>query len=358
MSILLYPLSLIYGLVMWIRNRLFDFGFLPSQEFPIPIINVGNITVGGTGKTPHVEYLINFLRTNYKICVVSRGYKRSTTGIYEVKRDSSFLEVGDEPKQIKQKYPDVCVIVSESRVKAIKKILSGQIGNQPDVIILDDAYQHRWVKPGFSILLIDFHRPIYDDSLLPYGRLRESEAEKMRADMVIVTKTPKKVNPIDRRIVSKNLSLYPHQTLLYSAIQYGNLKAVFPEIGLLTFDFCKKNKFTAVLVTGIANPVPLKEFLGDIFVEVEHVKFPDHHNFTSRDLHRILSVYDKIESSNKIVVTTEKDAVRLQELMIDEKITQLPIFYVPVEVHFLDDTQEVFEKKIVSYISKDRRKFE
>lgn len=358
MSILLYPLSLVYGLVMWIRNRLFDFGFLQSEEFPIPIISVGNITVGGTGKTPHVEYLINLLRDKYKICVVSRGYKRYTSGIYEVKNDSSFLAVGDEPKQIKQKFPDVCVIVSESRAKAINKILSGQIGNQPDVIILDDAYQHRWVKPGFSILLIDFHRPIYEDSLLPYGMLREAESEKMRADMVIVTKTPKKVNPIDRRIISKNLNLYPHQTLLYSTFQYGNPKAVFPEIGSLTFDLCRKNKFSAILVTGIANPVPLREFLGDIFVEVEHLKFPDHHSFTTRDLQRIFSAFEKIESSNKIILTTEKDAVRLQELMMEEKATGLPMFYVPIEVHFLDDAKEVFEKKIVSYIIKDRRKFE
>ena len=355
MKILLLPFALIYGLIVWIRNRMFDHGFLKTNEFNIPIISVGNITVGGTGKTPHVEYLVRLLIKTHKITVLSRGYKRTQKGIIEATETSTGSQIGDEPKQIKQKFPDAAVVVSANRVKAINKIIAGTLGNTPDVIILDDAFQHRYVQPGLSILLMDFNRPIYDDHILPYGKLRESASEQCRANIVIVTKTPPNIKPIDRRIIWKNLNLYPFQTLLFSYLEYGELTPLFPSLKTISLKKCQENNFSILLLTGIANPAPLKEHLNNYCTDISELQYPDHHRYNTKDINKLTNIFSKINADNKIIITTEKDAVRLRDVnQLPESM--LPIYYIPIEIGFIDDNEKEFDKKITSYIHTNRKK--
>jgi tetraacyldisaccharide 4'-kinase len=354
MRAFLFPFAILYGFIVWIRNRMFDYGMLQSHDYRIPIIGVGNITVGGTGKTPHVEYLIRLLNKTHSVAVISRGYKRETSGIIEASEQSTGKQIGDEPKQIKQKFPEASVIVSASRVKAINKIIAGQIGNNPDVVILDDAFQHRHVKPGLSILLIDYNRPIYEDNMLPYGNLRESAAEKNRADIVIVTKSPIDLKPIERRIISKNLNLYPYQILLFSYLHYGELAPLYNAIGDITLEECKLNNFSVLLLTGIANPAPLKNHIANYCSDVLELQYPDHFRYGEKDIIKIKSVYDKMEAQNKIIITTEKDAVRLKDVKnMEDKM--LPLFYIPIEIAFLDNSAEEFDKKIKSFVHTNRK---
>jgi len=354
-KILLFPFAVIYGFIVWFRNRMFDHGFLKSKEFNIPIISVGNITVGGTGKTPHVEYLVKLLYNTHKISVLSRGYKRTEKGIIEATEASTGYQIGDEPKQIKQKFPDASVIVSGNRVKAINKIIAGKIGNTPDVIILDDAFQHRYVQPGLSILLMDFNRPIYDDHIMPYGRLRESASEQSRANIVIITKAPATIKPIERRIIYKNLNLYPYQTLLFSYLKYGELIPLLPELKKITLNICKENDFAVLLLTGIANPAPLKEYLENYCSQIFELQYPDHYRYAPKDLVKITNQFSNIEADNKIIITTEKDAVRLRDVdNIEENM--LPIYYIPIEIGFIDDKEHEFDKKVTSYIYTNRKK--
>ena len=210
---LLLPLSALYGVVVWFRNKLFDWSILPSEEFSVPVICVGNITAGGTGKTPHVEYLIELLKKDYKVAVLSRGYKRKTSGFVLADTQSTVKTIGDEPLQIFKKFPDIIVAVDGNRRRGIKKLLNIPEEKRPEIILLDDAFQHRYVKPFLSILLIDSNRLIYEDTLLPAGRLRESRAGKDRANMVVVTKCSPELKPIDFRLISKHLDLYPYQDL-------------------------------------------------------------------------------------------------------------------------------------------------
>ncbi len=352
MRILLLPFSIIYGLITWFRNRMFDHGIIQSKDYKIPIIGVGNITVGGTGKTPHVEYLIKLLYKNHRVAVLSRGYKRQTRGIVEATVNSTISEIGDEPKQIKQKFPEISVIVSANRRKAINKIILGQIGNNPDVIILDDSYQHRYVKTGTNILLIDYNRPIYEDNLLPYGMLRESAAERSRANIVVVTKTPIDLKPIERRIIYKNLNLYPYQTLLFSSLRYGNLTPLWGQPDKVPDDFNLQN-FTVLLVTGIANPAPLRKHIEQHCLNIVDMRYPDHYKYSDKDLNKINSVFEKINSINKIIITTEKDSVRLKDLKSLHDCT-LPFFYIPIEIVFLDSMSEEIDRKIISYVKANR----
>ncbi len=234
LSFLLYPFSLLYGLVTFIRNLLYDYNIIKSFEFPIPIISVGNITVGGTGKTPHVEYLVKLLKDEFNVAVLSRGYKRRTRHFILAGTDSGVEDIGDEPVQIKQKFPDVHVAVDRKRVNGVQQLMT-KIPDL-DVILLDDAYQHRRIKPGLSILLIDFNRPISKDRLLPVGRLREKAYEKRRANIILITKCPDRMKPIERRLIVKESSLYAFQHLYFTRLEYREPVPVFidasPEISL------------------------------------------------------------------------------------------------------------------------------
>lgn len=351
---LLLPFAFIYGLIVWIRNRMFDTNVLPSKEFNLPIISVGNITVGGTGKTPHVEYLLKLLHQEKKVAVLSRGYKRKSSGFLVAGIDTSSVKIGDEPRQIKRKFPEVAVAVDGNRVHGINKLLSGAASFDPDVIVLDDAFQHRYVKPGLSILLVDYNRPLEKDYMLPYGRLRESVSEKKRANIIIVTKAPPELKPIERRIISTDMKLFPYQNLFFTYLKYGALKPVFFENAELSTKKTDDTKLDVLLVTGIANPIPLKEYIESKYNRVEHLKFPDHHSFTAKDLSKIDKVFNAMASDNTIIITTEKDAVRMSDNKIFEPLASI-LYYVPIEVEFLDNDHEVFNKRVASFISNSKK---
>ena len=219
----LYPVSLLYGTGVWLRNKLFDWNILKERSFPLPVISVGNITVGGTGKTPHTEYLIRLLSKEYQVSVLSRGYKRKSKGFILSTTHSTVSEIGDEPYQMKQKYPHVHVAVDANRCNGIEQLCSHNITPETDVILLDDAFQHRYVKPGMNILLVNYHRLICNDMLLPAGKLRENPNGKHRAKIVIVTKCPKNITPIDLRVLTKQMELFPYQYLFFTTFEYGKL---------------------------------------------------------------------------------------------------------------------------------------
>lgn len=344
----LWPLSVLYGLGVSVRNRLFNLGILETHEFNIPIICVGNITVGGTGKTPHTEALINVLKNDYRVACLSRGYKRKTSGFVLATEQSTASEIGDEPMQIKNKFPDITVAVDANRARGIKKLM--QLPDKPDIIILDDGFQHRYVKADINILLIDYNRPIYEDNLLPLGRLREKQSAKDRANYVIVTKCPANISPIEKRIISKHLNLMAYQQLLFTTMKYGNITPLDTSNGR-----CSITPDCAILcVTGIAQPAPYIEHLKKSTNQIHHVSFPDHHNYRETDIQRITQEYDKIDNPNKYIFTTEKDAVRLALCNIPDEIRQR-IYYVPIEPAFLTPQDQLI-KNIYNYVRQDKRK--
>lgn len=341
------PLSVLYGLGVDIRNRLFNLGILETHEFDVPIICVGNITVGGTGKTPHTEALINVLKNDYRVACLSRGYKRKTSGFVLANENSTANDIGDEPMQIKTKFPDITVAVDADRVRGIKKLM--QLTEKPEVIVLDDGFQHRYVKADINIMLVDYNRPIYEDHLLPLGRLRESQKAKDRANYIIVTKCPPNISPIEKRIISKHLNLRAYQQLLFTTMKYGD---ILPLDGSGHCPITPKGSI--LCVTGIAQPAPYVEHLKKYSEQIKHIAFPDHHNYSDPDVQRILQEYSQINNPNKCIFTTEKDVVRLKLCNIPEDIRQ-QIFYIPIEPEFLTPKDQLI-KNIYDYVRQDKRK--
>lgn len=252
----LYPVSWLYGAGVWIRNRLFDWGIYKEKSFDIPVISVGNITVGGTGKTPHTEYLIKLLKPNYKVAVLSRGYKRKSKGFVLAQPNTPVNIIGDEPFQMKQKFPDIYMAVDRDRCHGIEELCNGYTAPGTEVVILDDAFQHRYVKPGMNILLVDYHRPICEDALLPAGRMREPEKGKNRAHIVIITKCPKDITPMDVRVLRKQMGLYPYQQLYFTTLNYGKLYPITRQGKEYPIANIHKDAHI-LLVTGIASPAKL-----------------------------------------------------------------------------------------------------
>ena len=347
----LLPLSWLYGIGVNFRNRMFDKKILKQRKFNIPIICVGNLTVGGTGKTPHIEYLVRLLSPKFKVAVLSRGYKRKSKGFKIVETDSKAQDVGDEPLQIKQKFPDILVIVDKNRVKAIEKILSFDKEKQPDVILLDDGFQHRYVLPSMSILLVDSNRPVFEDKLLPAGMLREPLKSLDRASIVMVTKCQPDMHPIDFRIYSNGLDLFPYQDLYFTSFVYDNLKPVFPELNLDSLPLDELRKKHIFLVTGIASPGPLVRKLEYKTYNLYTKFFPDHHNFTKDDIRSISEFADSIKDNNKIILTTEKDAVRFLTLSYLPDDIKNMLYYIPVNVAFINNEEKKsFNNKIINHV--------
>jgi tetraacyldisaccharide 4'-kinase len=330
---------------------LFDYHILESIQFNIPIISVGNITVGGTGKTPHVEYLIKILKDHNKLATLSRGYLRKTKGFLIADNQSTSIDIGDEPKQIKTKFPDITVAVDGNRVNGVKQLIKEGI----DSIILDDAFQHRHIKPGLSILLVDYNRNINADHLLPFGRLRENVSAKDRADIIIVSKTPESLKPIDRRLIRKSLKPRPYQKLYFSGLKYGRLTGVFSNnvSAPQNWNFTT-NIYSIVLVTGIASSKQLLNYLKAFSEDIYHLDYPDHAVFTEKRIKKIISTFNSIKNKKKIIITTEKDAVKIRELAISDTIIEKNMFYLPIEVFFIDENQE-FKNQIIEYVKKDNR---
>lgn len=349
-KLLLYPLSLAYGFIVSVRNWLFDMHILKSQEFQIPVISVGNITVGGTGKTPHIEYLAELFSDEYKVAVLSRGYKRKTSDFLIAGENTPVSAIGDEPWQIRQKYPNITVSVDANRVRGIQKLV--QTVPDLDIILLDDAFQHRYVKPGINILLIDYSRPLYNDHILPLGWLREPAKERYRADVILITKSPQKIAPIDKRLMMDKLALSPNQHVFFTSIQYLEPKPLLGGNEPVTFNKLAENPYSILLVAGIANPDPLIAEMTRHSQNIKQVLFPDHHDFTQDDLKKIQDEFESLPGENKIVVTTEKDMARLKE------ITYLDFrhwYYIPVKITFHPGEAELFSKYIFHYVRNNNR---
>lgn len=345
----LFPFALIYGFVINVRNKLFDLDLKKSTSFQMPIISIGNISIGGTGKTPHTEFLIEWLKEQRKVASLSRGYGRKTRGFIEVKTHSKVKEVGDESLQIKQKYPDVTVAVDEKRVRGVEKLLSKD--DSADVVILDDAYQHRYIDPGINILLIDYNRPITKDFLLPVGRLREPAQNKKRANIIIVTKCPPILNPIDFRIMLKELNLFPYQNLFFTTFTYNNLNPLFNNhLGLKHMNDLKGK--TVLCVTGIANPKSLYVELENVGAKIEKMIFSDHHSYTQANINKIFNKFNTITDSQKVILCTEKDAVKFKTEFKESALVKVPFYYVPIKVKFLNDEEKKFKEIISKFVNR------
>ena len=304
----LLPLSWCYGLAVKLRNFLFETGALKSRSFSVPVIAVGNITVGGTGKTPHVEYLADLLKDQFNVAVLSRGYKRKSKGFIIAQRDTAMRDIGDEPYQMKQKFPSVTIAVDKNRCHGIDTLMEND--KDLDVILLDDAFQHRYVKPGINILLVDYHRLIIYDTLLPAGRLREPLQGKDRADIVIVTKCPKDMKPMEYRVITKAMSLYPYQRLYFSTLDYDALKPVFKAGGAGRKMLSELSDYHTLLLTGIGSPQQLEHDLAPLIPHISPLAFPDHHQFRKKDIRRINETFEQMPEP-KLIITTEKDNARL-----------------------------------------------
>lgn len=339
MKWLLLPFALIYRCIAVVRNWLFDWGLLKSKAYDVPVIVVGNITVGGTGKTPHVEYLVRLLCSKRRVAVVSRGYGRSTKGFVEVRPEADAKSVGDEPLQIKRKFTDVCLAVDEVRTHAIDHLLA--VG-AADTFILDDAFQHRHVKAGLNIVLVDYNRPIFNDMMLPAGRLREPRSGIGRANIVVVTKCPDTLTEQQQRDFTDRLRLKPGTDVFFTRFGYGQLTAIGNSPSALDL-----NGSTVVVATGIARPERLYGQLTNLGTNVVSLKFPDHHFFTPNDIDKVVNLYQSVKSEQKMVVMTEKDAMRLTPELICQ-FGDVPVYYLPIQVEFIDG-QSRFDALVANF---------
>lgn len=337
-AFLLYPFSLIYDLITRVRNWCFDLGLLKSAQSPISSIVVGNLSVGGTGKTPMVEFLIHMLVREKKTAVLSRGYGRKTKGFLQATPAITPVELGDEPFQIYGKFGNqIAVFVGEDRLSALGKIASKT--DSPEVIVLDDAYQHRYVDGDLKILLTTYQNPFYSDFLLPAGRLRESRAGASRADVIIVTKSPETINDAEKNTIKQRISKYaaPQTPVLFSSISYG-----------LPFPIWNTHHFSkqVILLTGLANNRPLVKYVGQEFKLLKVLAYPDHHDYSTSDFDRIKQVFGQHEAKNPVVLTTEKDAVKVKSNGPTGFLEEIPIFVLPIAVKFSPEDKQTIAQLI------------
>src|SRR5690606_22147081 len=302
---LLLPLSLLYGLAIWLRNRLYDWKWLRSAAFDRPVIVVGNLAVGGTGKSPMTEYLIRLLSSHGRLATLSRGYGRETHGFLEVVPGDTARRCGDEPLQFKRKFPEVTVAVDEDRVNGVSRL----IASGHDIIVLDDAYQHRALRPGFAILLFDYGAMGRPKWLLPAGDYRDAFGERRRVDVMVVTKTPVGATAAEKARIRRRLSPSQKRPVLFAGIGYGSLTPVLGGLKGIALG----SDVTALLLTGIANPMPLYEYLAPQVSEIVHMRYGDHHDYSTADLQKVIRRFDEIDNPHKLIVTTEKDAQRLSD---------------------------------------------
>jgi len=339
-------------LFTYLRNKAFDLGLVKTSKFNLAVISVGNLSTGGTGKTPIVEYLTDLLLQNhFKVATLSRGYKRKTKGYKLATAETSAIEIGDEPYQIKRKFNDVYVAVCEKRITGIKKLLESI--PDLDVIILDDAFQHRSVVPGLNILLSDYSKPYYQDWILPSGNLREAGSNMKRADIIVVTKSPQNITEDKIKEINNKINPGKLQSLYFSHIEYTEMRS-FNEFAKNVFIEQNSSEYSILLVSGISNPDPLVNYLKPKFSEVFCMKFADHHYFTMKDFERINKRYNDITNNKKIVITTEKDIARIENTAIEGLFKTIPLYYIPIKVRFCnnEDTSS-FNAKITNYVRKD-----
>ncbi|MBI2730870.1 MAG: tetraacyldisaccharide 4'-kinase [Sphingobacteriales bacterium] len=339
--LLLLPFALIYWLVIWVRNKLYDKNILKSSSFNLPLICVGNLSVGGTGKSPMVEYLLRLLHKDFHLAAISRGYKRKTKGYLLANATTTSLEIGDEPKLFHIKFPTVAVAVGEERIVAIPQLLQDK--PETEAIILDDAFQHRAVKAGLNILLTDYNNLFTRDFYLPTGDLRDLKSCYERATVIVVTKCPLHLSVDEKQSVHNEINPLPGQHIFFAAIDYGK---PYHLVHNNAIDLGKEMEI--LLVTGIANPGPLKALVGDITRSYENMSFNDHHIFTIDDLRDIRKRFEKMEAQHKIILTTEKDAIRL--VKFKEELSSMPLFVIPIQHKILFEESPAFNSIIINFI--------
>lgn len=342
--ILLLPISFLYGVITSVRNFFYDLGLFSSEHYDFPVISIGNLSVGGTGKTPHTEFVLNHFKENFNVASLSRGYGRKTKGIRIAKASDSAKTIGDEPFQILQKFPTITVAVAEKRRKGIQALRA--LKNPPNLIVLDDAFQHRSVKPGLNILLTDYSALYKNDLILPSGRLREPKWGAKRADIIIVTKSPTVLSPLELRRISVSLQPQDYQKVFFSYIAYKKAKPLnqaAEEINNI------KDKFKSrgvLLVTAIANPQALKLHLNRFSKEVVTLNFKDHHFFGDKDYAKIKNKLEQFLSPKKVIVITEKDAVKFDL----DKFPGIPVFSIPITIKFHKQLNESFTEELDNYV--------
>ncbi|WEK19888.1 MAG: tetraacyldisaccharide 4'-kinase [Candidatus Pedobacter colombiensis] len=347
LRLLLFPFSILYGMVIIFRNKLYDLGLFKSTHFDIPVICVGNLVVGGSGKSPVTEYLIR-LFDGHKIAILSRGYGRKTEGFILADDTATAQTIGDEPMQFYSKFKQVTVAVCEDRVKGINLLKDDH-----DLIIMDDAYQHRAVRPGFSILLFEYQKLLSPQFLLPAGNLREPFAGYRRAQALLVTKGPIALTEAERLKCAGKFNGKTKNELSFSFITYGELKHLFSDViqpcALIT------SNTSVFLLTGIANPLPLITHLKSYSGAIQHHDYPDHHQFSMQNVMKLVQAFNDDSSKEKIIVTTEKDAQRLLDVTFKELLLNLPVFYLPIKIELQKEDKNTFDQKILDYVSSTTR---
>ncbi len=352
---ILYPFAFLYGTVATFRNFLFNARILRSHKFPIWIISVGNLSTGGSGKSPHVEYIARLLEnlnkgyenlglTFDKMAILSRGYKRATRGFLLVNNSSNAREVGDEPLQLKRQLKDMYVAVDAGRVRGISLLLG--LNPQLRMVIMDDAFQHRYVRPTMSILVTNYNKPFYTDNILPVGSLREPRGGYKRAEIIIVTNAPSNITDVEKKAILKNIDPKAKQQIFFSSIIYEPLVSVYKsELPAPVID---KN-CSVLLLTGIANTHSIYNHLAETARDVIHVSFPDHHLFQSTDIAKVIKAFNTISNPDKIIVTTEKDSVRLQLGELAKDFGTAPVYYLPIHVKVHEEKN--FEEAIIGKLN-------
>ncbi|MES2591963.1 MAG: tetraacyldisaccharide 4'-kinase [Bacteroidota bacterium] len=354
LRIIAFPFSVLYGILLFIRNKLYDWGLFSSTAFEIPTISVGNLSVGGTGKTPHIEYLIRLLSPSLQIATLSRGYGRKTTGFILADTASTVNDIGDEPLQFKLKYPETIVSVDGQRVRGVKKIL--ELYPSVQGVLLDDAFQHRSIKPGLSIVLSDFSKMYLNDFVVPTGTLREFRFGIKRADIIIVSKCPEILLPIERKRLIDEIKPLAHQKVYFSHIKYGEFRSLnAADKNPLSKTYYFDRYYSVLLLTGIASTKALEYYLKSKVKALESVRFPDHHAFTTNDLEHVKKIFDNIASANKIILTTEKDAMRLRAPQFSAILKNMPIFYMPIEIDFTEKDKHEFNEQILHYVRENQK---
>ncbi|MBO9672946.1 MAG: tetraacyldisaccharide 4'-kinase [Sphingobacteriaceae bacterium] len=346
LRLLLLPFSVIYGMAILIRKKLYDWGVIDSVVFDLPVICVGNLAVGGSGKTPTTEYLVRLL-ANYKVAILSRGYGRKTKGFIVADSASTAETIGDEPLQYHQKFAGVTVAVCENRVKGIK-----QLKENHDLIILDDAFQHRAVRAGFNILLFEFRKLGTLQFLLPAGNLRDVFSSRKRAEVLLVTKSPVPLLHVAQQASINELQPNAGQPVLHSYLKYGDLIHLYHNESL---PLKSVKDFEIFLLTGIANPAPLIEELEKYSHNIKHEEFPDHYAFKEGDIKKFRSAFLAENKKDKIIITTEKDSKRLKATGFEDLLVDLPVYYLPIEVELFEEDKIIFDELILNYVKSNRR---
>ena len=345
MRILLLPISLLYHIVLTIRHKLYDWHILKTTRFEKPVICVGNLNLGGTGKTPHTEYLVNLLKDNYRVATLSRGYGRKTKGFKLAEGTSTYEDLGDEPLQYFKKFPEIQVAVDEDRVDGVQRLLKSK--NTPEVILLDDAFQHRSIKAGLNILLTKYQHLYCDDFLVPAGTLRDVKSAAKRAHIIVVSKSPKDLSETEQAAIKAKLKPQEHQKVYFSYLEHKDLQP----LNTYAKNYAYETADSALSFCGIAHPNPLIYKLKQQYQHLEVMTFPDHHTYTEEDARNILKRFESIVSEKKIIVTTEKDVARLTNSPYLCQFECAPLYVLPISVRFHEE--EKFNKEILSYVRKN-----